>query len=213
MAVVSLEGPVELVEGKLTLRIPLSAGGQELVEAARGLGEIDGEYLVVVIAPWLAEHLGIEAGSLVAVDNEDGRFHIVRSATNDDLPSSGDDTGNKSASRIEGLTKTDFHSEPLPVIDALVAFVATDAQPAPEVQYQIDGRPSVRWFPTEGGHLVKMPYQGDPVPTEYFSVEPGGWDHEHCDRCGGIVKTGEKVWVTSDADFALICGKCYETLG
>ena len=55
MAVVSLEGPVELVDGKLMLRIPLSAGGQDLVEAARGLGKVDGEHLVVVIPPWLAE--------------------------------------------------------------------------------------------------------------------------------------------------------------
>ena len=57
-----------------------------------------------------------------------------------------------------------------------------------------------------------MPYGGGQVPMEYFSVEPGGWDHEHCDRCGGRVKAGEQVWVTSDANFALICGKCYETL-
>jgi hypothetical protein len=178
VGVVSLEGPVELIDGRLMIRIPLSAGGQDLVQAARGVGEIDGENLVVAIAPWLVEHLHIEAGSLVVVDNEDGRLRITRSAANDDPSDHGEDAEAQDVSRIDGLTKADFRSEPFPVIDALVAFVATGARPTPEVQDQIDARPSVRWFPTEGGHLVKMPYQGGPVPMEHFTVEPGGWDHD-----------------------------------
>jgi hypothetical protein len=72
------------------------------------------------------------------------------------------------ASKLAGLTKADFHAERLPVIDALVAFVATDMQPVSEVQEQIDARGRSRWYPTEGGHFVKMPYQGDPVPMEHF---------------------------------------------
>jgi hypothetical protein len=32
--IVSIEGPVELVDGKLMLRIPLSAGGDKLVPLA-----------------------------------------------------------------------------------------------------------------------------------------------------------------------------------
>jgi len=38
----------------------------------------------VVIQPWLAEKLRIGAGSLVFVDNCDGKFNITRSAKNDD---------------------------------------------------------------------------------------------------------------------------------
>lgn len=79
-----LEGPVELVDGKLMLRIPLEAGGDKLAPLARGIGEIDGEHLNVVIQPWLAEKLRIGAGSLVFVDNKNGKFTITRSAANDE---------------------------------------------------------------------------------------------------------------------------------
>ena len=85
--IVSIEGPVELIDGKLTLRIPLDAGGATLAPLARGIGDVDGEYLVVVVEPWLAEKLNIGAESLVIVDNQNGKFTITRSASNDDSPS------------------------------------------------------------------------------------------------------------------------------
>ena len=81
---ISLEGPVELIDGKLTIRIPLAAGGAQLAPLARGIGETDGEYLSVVIQPWLAEKLRIGEGSLVFVDNKNGKFTITRSAANDE---------------------------------------------------------------------------------------------------------------------------------
>jgi hypothetical protein len=80
---ISLEGPVELEGDKLTLRIPLEAGGDQLAPFAKGIGEIDGDDLVVVIQPWLAKMLNIEAGSLVVVDNANGKFNVTRSASND----------------------------------------------------------------------------------------------------------------------------------
>jgi hypothetical protein len=82
--VISIEGPVELIDGQLMLRIPLAAGGDKLAPLARGIGETDGEYLNVVIKPWLAEKLRIGAGSLVFVDNKNGKFTITRSAANDE---------------------------------------------------------------------------------------------------------------------------------
>jgi hypothetical protein len=81
--VISIEGPVELVEGQLTLLIPLEAGGSQLAPLARGIGEIDGDYLKVVIQPSLAEKLRIGPGSLVFVDNKNRKFTITRSAAND----------------------------------------------------------------------------------------------------------------------------------
>ena len=81
---ISLEGPVELIDGKLTLQIPLAAGGDKLAPLTRGIGTVDGENLTVVIKPWLAEKLRIGAGSLVLVDNLNGKFTITRSAKNDD---------------------------------------------------------------------------------------------------------------------------------
>jgi hypothetical protein len=71
---VSLEGPIEIVDGELAILIPLDAGGAVLAPFAKGIGEIDGEFLKVVIQPWLAEKLRIEVGSLAIVDNMNGKF-------------------------------------------------------------------------------------------------------------------------------------------
>jgi hypothetical protein len=82
--VISVEGPVEMVDGEFTLLIPLEAGGAALAPLVKGIGEIDGEFLKVVIQPWLAAKLRIGAGSLVIVDNANGKFTITRSAANDE---------------------------------------------------------------------------------------------------------------------------------
>jgi hypothetical protein len=82
---ISLEGPVELIDGKLTLRIPLAAGGDKLAPLAGQISEVDDENLNVVIQPWLAEKLRIGVGSLVIVDNLNGKFTITRSPKNDDI--------------------------------------------------------------------------------------------------------------------------------
>ena len=74
---------MELENGKLILRIPLDAGGDQLATFAKGIGEVQGDDLVVVIQPWLATMLKIEAGSLVFVDNANGKFNVSRSASND----------------------------------------------------------------------------------------------------------------------------------
>ena len=81
---ISLEGPVEVTDGQLTICIPLAAGGDVLAPLARAIGIVEGEYLKVVIQPWLAEKLRIVAGSLVVVDNVNGKFTITRSALNDE---------------------------------------------------------------------------------------------------------------------------------
>ena len=74
--VTSLQGPVEKVAGKLLLRIPLAAGGDQFIECARGISQVKGEYLNVFIPEWLAGSLRIDEGSLVTVDNADGKFNI-----------------------------------------------------------------------------------------------------------------------------------------
>lgn len=81
---ISIEGPVELIDGKLTLKIPLDVGGRELAPLASDIGTVDDGFLTVVIKPWLAEKLRIGAGSLVFVDNKNGKFTITRSAANDE---------------------------------------------------------------------------------------------------------------------------------
>jgi hypothetical protein len=81
--VISLEGPVELENGHLTIRIPLEHGGAQLAPLTKGIGEIQGDDLVVVIQPWLAEKLGIGPDSIAIVDNAEGKFRVTRSAAND----------------------------------------------------------------------------------------------------------------------------------
>jgi hypothetical protein len=73
---VSVCGPVERVEGGLVLRVPLSVGGEHLAPLARGIGRIEGDFLVVEIPEWLADKLGIGEGSIVDLDNADGKFNI-----------------------------------------------------------------------------------------------------------------------------------------
>jgi hypothetical protein len=74
----SLTGPVEKFDGRLVVRIPLEAGGSELVECSRGISTVADGLLNVEILPWLAEKLKIREGSLVTVDNRDGKFNIER---------------------------------------------------------------------------------------------------------------------------------------
>jgi hypothetical protein len=70
-----LEGPVDLIDGNLTLRIPLEYGAG-LVEYSRGIGEVrDGE-LVIVIQDWMAKFLAITEGSIVLVDNRNGKLNF-----------------------------------------------------------------------------------------------------------------------------------------
>jgi hypothetical protein len=74
--VTSLRGPIEKIKGKLTLLIPLEAGGDQFIEYSRGVSEIHGEYLKITIPEWLAGILRIEEGSVVSVDNENGKLNI-----------------------------------------------------------------------------------------------------------------------------------------
>jgi hypothetical protein len=74
---VSIKGPVLRVGGKFTLLIPLEAGGNDLINCSHGIAEIEGEDLKVTIQDWLADKMGLEEGSLVQVDNDDGKFNIT----------------------------------------------------------------------------------------------------------------------------------------
>ena len=75
--VTSLGGPVERVDGRLVLHIPLAAGGSALINCSRGIGRVEEDMLIVTIPDWLAEQLGITEGSAVIVDNRNGKFNIT----------------------------------------------------------------------------------------------------------------------------------------
>ena len=71
-----LQGPVLKINGELVLIIPLSVGGSELMDCSRGISEVQGGFLRIVIPEWLAGLLRIDEGDLVCVDNADGKLHI-----------------------------------------------------------------------------------------------------------------------------------------
>ncbi|HUO13387.1 MAG TPA: hypothetical protein VMX38_00250 [Verrucomicrobiae bacterium] len=75
-SVTSLEGPVEKIDGKLVLRIPLDAGGRELIDCSRGISEVQGGFLCITMPEWLAGMLRIEQGCRVYVDNRHGKCNI-----------------------------------------------------------------------------------------------------------------------------------------
>jgi hypothetical protein len=74
--ITSLQGPVEKADGKLVLLIPLEAVGDQFMDCARSISEIEGEYLKIFIPEWLSGMLRIDEGSLVTVDNENGKLNI-----------------------------------------------------------------------------------------------------------------------------------------
>jgi len=74
--VTSLSGPVDLVDGRLMLQIPLASGGDQFIAVSRGIGTVVGDELRVTIPDWLAQQLGIVEGTVVDIDNREGRFNI-----------------------------------------------------------------------------------------------------------------------------------------
>jgi len=72
----TLQGPVERIDGRLTLRIPLSEGGDRFMKCCRGISEVQGNNLEIQIPEWLSGMLRIEEGDLVSIDNAHGKFNI-----------------------------------------------------------------------------------------------------------------------------------------
>jgi hypothetical protein len=75
-----IQGPVNLIDGKLTLKIPLEYGAG-LVECSRGIGEVSDGHLVIIIEDWLAEKLGLVDGSIVIVQKLNGKFNLRKKPT------------------------------------------------------------------------------------------------------------------------------------
>jgi len=74
--VTSLTGPIEAIEGKLLLRIPLDVGGDKLADCSKGISKIQDGFLCIEIRDWLAQKLKISEGSFATVDNAGGKLNI-----------------------------------------------------------------------------------------------------------------------------------------
>jgi hypothetical protein len=70
----------------------------------------------------------------------------------------------------------------------------------------IDRGPPQRWYPVEGGgYLVRWPHTGGAAPGVSLRVEPGGWDHEHCDGCNRHIEVGRTFWQTAPGSCFWLC--------
>jgi len=76
----TLEGPVELIDGTLSLRIPRALVEPGIVALLSETSQGDDTSLTVRIPDGVATSLELTAGSMVAVDNRGGEFSITRAA-------------------------------------------------------------------------------------------------------------------------------------
>ena len=74
----SIEGPVERLDGQLILRIPLDAGGDRLRRTACMGCAVQGKDLIVPLPEWLASSIRLVEGTAVHVDDRWGRLNIAR---------------------------------------------------------------------------------------------------------------------------------------
>jgi hypothetical protein len=64
----------------------------------------------------------------------------------------------------------------------------------------------MRVYPVAGGYLYKWPHRDGSDPPPGFTVEPGGWDHEHCDGCNRSINAGRPFGQTARRSCCWLCG-------
>lgn len=73
-----LQARVQTLNGHLVVYVPLDRGGRELVSVTRGLSDIEGADLKIVIPEWLAREIDVRDGIDVAIDCRNGQFSLTR---------------------------------------------------------------------------------------------------------------------------------------
>lgn len=77
MSKLPITGPVELVNNQFCLRIPLAAGGDELVPLTTKIATVEGDVLKVIIPDFLMKFLNLRVGGLVNVQVVEGKFNLT----------------------------------------------------------------------------------------------------------------------------------------
>lgn len=74
----TLEGPVESIEDRLFISVPLSEGGNQFIRCTHGIAQVDleRECLNIYIPDGLVQKIGISEGVQVVISNEGGQFHL-----------------------------------------------------------------------------------------------------------------------------------------
>jgi hypothetical protein len=104
-----------------------------------------------------------------------------------------------------------YHPSRIPALDALSAFVL-DEDDDPIVQTAAKRAGFSRWYPENGGHRVLILYEGGPYDTARFTIERGGWDHEHCKRCGETIEPMTLCWVSAGGPYVVLCASCHKVV-
>ena len=52
------------------------------------------------------------------------------------------------------------------------------------------------------------PYAGEPYDPSFQTVEPKGWNHEHCYVCGWEIDAGYSYWENTTG--LVLCDECHE---
>jgi hypothetical protein len=118
----------------------------------------------------------------------------------------------KRESILQSLLGQPFESIPFSGQAAVVILVPNDVHEPPQaVRDRHASRKPWRFYPVEGAHLVKWPYLGGEVPKG-CTIEPEGWDHEHCDGCNGHINAEQLFWQTIDEPCTWLCEDCYRRL-
>jgi hypothetical protein len=103
----------------------------------------------------------------------------------------------------------DFMESRIPVLDGLTAFVPEGSTIPPELAPELARHSQSRWYPEPGGgHKVMVPREWESYDTEHFAIEPGAWDHDHCDRCRTRIPAMTLCWVTRTGAYVTFCVEC-----
>ena len=110
---------------------------------------------------------------------------------------------------LEELRQLKFMPSRIPALDALEVFVPSGAERDPELEEIRSRTGQSRWYPMEGGHRVRVLYEGGQFNAARFTLVRGGWDHEHSSRCHGTIEPMTLCWVTESDPYVLLDEKCY----
>ena len=75
---VSIDGPIEMIDGRMLVRIPLEPYGKSLVDCTQSLSFIADDHLCIEIHEWMLEKLEMNAADLLHIDNANGEFNMRR---------------------------------------------------------------------------------------------------------------------------------------
>jgi len=73
-----LRARVQTLNGHLVVYVPLDRGGRQLASVTRGLSDIEGADLKIVIPEWLAQEIDVQDGTDISIDCQNGQFRLTR---------------------------------------------------------------------------------------------------------------------------------------